>query len=124
MFATGNKLGVKIMSEVLYSAEEEFLDKKAAATQVHQLSLFGEPTEEELFALKIDQIADSIKAIGAGRSAWTYDDLYYELLLSRGWFGRITDQLFRYACKKLEKEWVLVKEAGSWSGKRKLIIKA
>jgi three-Cys-motif partner protein len=133
VFATGHQLGAKMMSSVFYQAEEYFIDakeaeqaRKATAVKFRQLSLFEEPlelSEEELFALKIDQIAASIKNVGTSKAMWTYEDLFYELILSRGWFGRASEKLFRLATKKLEDEGKIIKELGPRSGKTKLTIK-
>lgn len=135
IFATGRRLGMKMMSSVLYSAEESFIDEKEAEhirqsppPKAWQLSLFEtEPpplSDEELFVLKIAQIAQSILEVGKSRATWTYENLYYKLLLSKGWFGRVTDKLFRYACKKLEQDGKLTKEPGPWDGDTKLTIKS
>lgn len=124
LFATGNRLGVKMMSEILYAVEEEFLDKKAAQTTVHQLSLFGEPSAEQLLALKIENITASIRQIGISQASWTYERLYYELILQQGWFGRISDKLFRQVCKKLAEEGMLSKGQGAWGRDTLLLIKS
>jgi three-Cys-motif partner protein len=134
IFVTGRKLGMKIMSSVIYSAEEQFIDDKEAEQirrfgppKVWQPDLFGtaqpQMTDAEKYAHKINQITETILHVGRNKASWTFGNLYYRLILSEGWFGKMSDKLFRDTCKQLEQTGNLIKhDPGAWTAEVHLTI--
>lgn len=107
VFATGNRLGIKLMSQVLYEAENQFTQDKASYEEqkrvATQMSLFEMITSpEQQYEQHINEIRDSIlRAAHSGRVTWNFDDLMVELILEYGWFARMSEREYRAALKSL-----------------------
>lgn len=112
IFSSGNRLGIKIMSDILFKADEQFrvdqvLHNQKIREQELQLKLFEDPapdpvTEEK--AVETD-IQRTILSIGRTvKQEWEFDELRTELILNHGWFARLPEKRFRTVCKILYKE--------------------
>lgn len=121
VFATGSRLGVKLMSDVLYEAEVSFTEQQAVykrqkedANPVRQLdlNLFQEvlPNPVDLEEQKLEAIQKNvIELMHSGKSEWDFEELFYELIIHQGWFGVILEKDFRSACKQMEQKGKLVR---------------
>lgn len=114
VFATGDRLGLKLMSDILYEAEIQFGEQQAAHEQqkqdeaLHgQLSML-EQDAPDLAGQQAQQIAaiqkSILNVIQTTQVTWDFDDLRYDLILNRGWFARMSEKEFRTACKSLHAE--------------------
>ena len=111
VFATGDQLGVKLMSDVLYKTESLFIEEQTAHEQqkqehllAGQMILFGEeaPSQAELYKQHLQNIQNSILEIArTSRTTWNFDDLRLELIINRNWFARMSEKDFRAAVKAL-----------------------
>ena len=123
VFATGNKLGIKIMSQVLYKAESEFNTENQA---YHDKKSGGQgnffaidaPSHEDKYIEHIQEIATSIQLVGRTKMTdWEFDNLFCEIILEHGWCGRVSEKDFRAALKHLRDEDSLERltEGNAWS---------
>jgi three-Cys-motif partner protein len=116
VFATGNRLGVKLMSDVLHQAEISYLSDydahlqqqqaaQLAALPAIQLDLFAPEapmSAEQLREQHIAAVQATLLKVGAQKKAvWEFEALYYELLLHEDWFARLSEKDYREACKGL-----------------------
>lgn len=112
VFATGDQLGIKIMSDVLRQAEASYCSDKAAHVQqqlaampVIQHELFTEEPEDSADQQQQNHIAAvqaTLHEVGQRKKReWEFDELFYELLLHWGWFARLSEKDYRSACKGL-----------------------
>ncbi len=101
VFATGHLRGFIIASELVCSAEENYLlDKEEyQARQLRQLSLFQtDPTEDEIFADKVQRLREAIQEKCANERL-TRDEIYERIL--RDWFGKIGSKHMTQALKAM-----------------------
>ncbi|MBX0326581.1 three-Cys-motif partner protein TcmP [Oscillochloris sp. ZM17-4] len=113
VFATGDKLGFKIMSDVLLRAEASYRDDQEtrrqqalAAQTAIQMGLFGdekqEPDPEQLHQAHIAAVQASLHEVGQQKKrTWEFEELFYKLLRSHNWFARLSEKDYRAACKGL-----------------------
>jgi three-Cys-motif partner protein len=109
VFASGNPLGIKLMSDILYKAETQFLADQEAhqqqtANPIVQLWLFDEPKSDPAVrqAQHIASIQAAILRVGQDiKQDWEFDELRCELIINYDWFARISEKEFRTACKAL-----------------------
>lgn len=111
VFATGNRLGAKLMSDVLYKAESQYVEEqmtherqKQDTLSGGQLSLFEEesPSSTDLYDQQIRNIQNTILEVGRdAKDEWNFDDLRLELIINRNWFARMSEKEFRAAIKAL-----------------------
>lgn len=110
VFATGDRLGMKLMSDILYAAETKYAqeheahrNEKELARRNGQLSLF-DPPAPDLDAELSKRIAGLKQAIldqvQQGGQRWEFDNLRCTLI-ERGWFAQFSEKDFRAACKEL-----------------------
>jgi three-Cys-motif partner protein len=128
LFATGSPLGVKIMSDILYDAENSFVEQQAAyrkqkeeAAPFKQLGfdLFEENLSDptDLAKQKIEAIRrDIIKLMKSGKDEWDFEQLFNELIINHGWSGRMLEKDFRDTCKSMEQNGELFRmtQGKSW----------
>jgi three-Cys-motif partner protein len=106
VFATGNRLGMKLMSDILFRAEAQYEQDVAAYQEAKsngQMDLFADlaPTPEDIARRRVVQLSDSILELARrGKAAWEFEDLRYALF-SDGWFARFSEKDLRAACKGL-----------------------
>jgi len=104
VFATGNKLGMKLMSEVLYKAEHDYSAEQAIYQENRrsgQVDMFSESEQTQAQTERMSQLEQSILRAGMTKNIWNFHELYYELLLNRGWFAQVSEKEFRATCKTL-----------------------
>jgi len=111
VFATGDRLGIKLMSDILYREETRFIEQQAEHKQKKhdlklqgQMSLFEEPKPDPIALQQeqLDQIQATILQIAReGRTDWEFDGLRCELIINHGWFAHMSEKEFRAACKTL-----------------------
>ncbi len=117
VFATGNRLGIKIMSDILYKAdtkyEEDFAayqkqkerEKRGGQTTIFDIfeDTVGEPSHSDA-AARITKVKQAILKEGhGGKRQWEFDDLRYALMMN-GLFAQFSEKDFRDACKELHAE--------------------
>lgn len=111
IFATGNRLGMKLMSDILFTADTKYKADKAAykdqkVQEKHpgQTSMFEQFDQESVDDSKIKQIEDIKKSIleqaQKGHRRWVFEDLRCTLI-ENGWFAQFSEKEFRDACKSL-----------------------
>jgi hypothetical protein len=101
VFATGHLRGAIIASELICSTEETYVSEQEEyqARQGRQLPLFDTaPTEEEIFADKVQRLQEAIQEKCANERL-TRDEIYERIL--RGWFGKIRSTHMTNALKAL-----------------------
>lgn len=117
VFATGDRLGMKLMSDILFKAEAQFEEEHAAHVEQKevekrngQTSMFDllrattESTESDALVARVSQIKQSILEQGRkGRTRWQFDNLRCTLI-ENGWFAQFSEKEFRAACKSLHDE--------------------
>jgi hypothetical protein len=59
------------------------------------------PAPETVLANHSLSIQSTIIEVGCQKPEWNFMDLYYELIINRNWFARLSEKDFRAACKKL-----------------------
>lgn len=109
VFASGDRLGIKLMSDILYKAEAQYrADQEAhqqqAASPYSQLSLFDEPRPDPARqqAQHLESIQVAILLVGQNvRQEWEFYELCCELIINQDWFARFSEKEFRAACKAL-----------------------
>lgn len=111
VFTSGDPLGMKLMSDILYKAEtqyvadqERYQQQRKDACPVVQHSLFEEPTPDpgEKQMKRLDMIKATILRIGNDvRQEWEFYDLCCEIVIHHGWFARLSEKDIRAACKAL-----------------------
>ncbi|MEM8535564.1 MAG: three-Cys-motif partner protein TcmP, partial [Chloroflexota bacterium] len=109
VFATGDPLGVKIMSDILYKAKTIYQsDHEAHQQQIagpyNQLDMFDEPTPDVAIQQHqhIEGIQEAILYVGQNvKQNWKFYELYYELIINQNWFASFSEKEFRTACKVL-----------------------
>jgi hypothetical protein len=125
VFATGSTLGIKLMSDVLFKAENQFVEDQTAYEQQKpgsaQMSLFAvENNPQQKYEQHIKDIESSILQVaGAVRTDWEFDSLRLELTIHQGWFARFSEKQFRLALKNLHQESKItrVSSGGAWGKK-------
>ena len=112
VFATGDRLGMKVMSDILYKAEAKYVEEHAAyieqkeAGKLKGQTMFDfanphtEPSAADQLTAKIAKIEQSILDQRQHRTHWEFDDLCCTLI-EHGWFARFSEKEFRDACKGL-----------------------
>jgi len=134
VFATGNRLGMKLMSDILFVAETKYAQDHAAhrtekevARRNGQLSLFDPPapdpdaeTHERIAGLKEAILAQ----VQQGEPHWEFDNLRCTLI-KHGWFARFTEKDFRAACKELHTEGKIqrISSGKAWSRETEFTVK-
>lgn len=125
VFATGDRLGLKIMSEILYKENEAYLQDQESdrlkRSGQGSLNLFGDESSNALETLKSEIIS-----IGQGQETWKFLELYYKLITTRGWFAQMSEKEFRKACKELHTEGRIIRltEDKAWAKETGFRIKA
>jgi three-Cys-motif partner protein len=138
VFATGNRLGMKLMSDILFKAdakyEEDYTayqDQKEADKHGGQMSMFDllgtnpDPVPNTVIPDKIARLKDSILEQGEQRKThWEYDDLFCTLI-ENGWFAQFLDKDFRVACKELHTDEKIerISSGKGWSRGTEFIIR-
>lgn len=135
VFATGDKLGVKLMSDVLYKVESQFIEEQNAHEQqkqemllAGQMSMFEDetPTQADIYQQHLRNIQNSIlEIVKDGRAEWNFDDLRFELIMNRSWFARMSEKEFRAAVKALYEEGRVerLSEGNAWGKDTNLRVK-
>jgi three-Cys-motif partner protein len=106
VFATGNRLGIKLMSDILYKAEAQYrIDQEIYQQQTsppyNQLGMFDEAMPDPA-TYQAQQIQAVILRVGQNiKQDWEFDELRCELILNQNWFARLSEKEFRAACKAL-----------------------
>lgn len=109
VFASGNRLGIKIMSDILYEAEAQYhadqaIHQQQAAGLYDQLNMFDEPKPDPSIrqTQQIEKIQSAILRVGQDiRQDWEFYELCCELIINQEWFARFSEKEFRAACKAL-----------------------
>lgn len=109
VFSSGDRLGIKLMSDILFKVEEQYqADREAYAkaqeSQYTQLSFISEPQPDPKFIQeqRISVVQDAILQTGSGRKAeWEFYELCCELIINQNWFARLSEKEIRAACKAL-----------------------
>ncbi len=119
VFATGDRLGMKLMSDILFKAETQYEEEHAAHLeqkeaerrngQTSMFDLFGPNTEtstHDVLTTKITQIKQSIlEQSQKSRTRWEFDNLRCTLI-ENGWFAQFSEKEFRAACILIGKGFV------------------
>lgn len=111
IFATGNRLGMKLMSDILYKADSKYEADHAAYKEQKeldkrhgQLSLFDQfevENPDDTKEHKLERIKQSIlEQAQKQKTRWLFDDLRCTLI-ENGWFAQLDEKEFRAACKSL-----------------------
>jgi three-Cys-motif partner protein len=110
VFATGDRLGMKFMSDILFRADAKYEEDFAAHQQQKQikkrngqLSLLDLLTLDPDVAVneRIGRLKQSILEQGQqGISHWEFEDLLCTLI-EGDWFAQFTEKDFRAACKEM-----------------------
>ena len=109
VFASGHRLGIKLMSDILYAVGLEYQSdkdgywiKKAAAAG--QLSMFDSaqlvpPDDSPDLVGRLMHAVQSIeRPLGF---EWTFEELHFDLAINQGWFAQFPEKHLREACKSL-----------------------
>jgi len=130
VFATGDRLGMKLMSDILFKADRQYdedhtthrkqkdLEKRNGQTSMLDL-LEPEPADE--VGERINQLKLSI--LEQGNIRYEFDDLRCTLI-EKGWFARSCEKDVRAACKGLHTEGKIarISEGRAWSRGTEFII--
>lgn len=126
VFASGDQLGIKLMSDILYKAEAQYLadqeaHKQQTASPYSQLGMFDEPTPDPSVqqARHIEKIQAAILHAGQHvKQDWEFYELHCELIINQDWFGRFSEKEFRAACKALHDQSRIKRLTGGKAWKR------
>ncbi len=132
VFATGNRLGIKLMSDILFKADKQYEEDYTAHHKQKELEkrkgqmsmldfLAPEPVDEEgerIFRLKLSILSQ-------GNAKYEFDDLRC-MLIESGWFAQFNEKDFRAACKELHAEGKItrISEGRAWSRDTEFIIQS
>jgi three-Cys-motif partner protein len=111
VFASGDRLGIKLMSDILYKAEAKYnADHEAYQQQIEnpagqlQFDLFNDqqadPSVQQIHRIEAIKI-DILRVGQTMKQDWEFYELLYELILNQNWFARFSEKEFRAACKAL-----------------------
>ena len=132
VFATGNYLGMKVMSEILYKAEGQFQAEFIAyqedrAGLYKQTDMFKNPVSDPSIET-IRLIKEIILQIGRTglQLNWTVDTLYRKLILDHGLFARCAERNVRASVKELASQGLIKRltDGKSWGNDNPFRIKS
>jgi three-Cys-motif partner protein len=109
VFASGDQLGIKLMSDILYKAEAQYhadyeAHQQKGAGPYSQLGMFDEPVLDPAIqqARHIEKIQAAILKVGQNiKREWRFFELHCELIINQGWFAHFSEKDLRAACKAL-----------------------
>ncbi|HRQ36977.1 MAG TPA: three-Cys-motif partner protein TcmP [Chloroflexota bacterium] len=119
VFASGHPKGAIIASELICGIEENYQREieEFRASKPRQLSIFPEPTEEEIFQDKVARLQNSI-VNSCSNERLSREEIYERILPD--WFGKIRATHMTKAIKGLQKRGIITTSTGT-AGDRKSI---